>query len=240
MMDRATQSSASSVQSALTVVYINHVLGLFMNIISNPTIHDWIFAPLDVIDVLNFASTCRTARVAFNLFMKRAYKVEIVLRRFLRNPSAFRRLQRETGTLISGSVALQFLERTVYPESDLDLYTHPVHTLDVGRWLIVEEGYSFVPTEMQSPNHFIPHNVSFPWRRTFPRTDVIWSTMRGGVYDSNGIDAVYSFERPCSDGPPIRVQVISAKNNPFQCILGFHSSTHARSLSGLKLTDIRT
>ncbi|KAF9244263.1 hypothetical protein BU15DRAFT_86164 [Melanogaster broomeanus] len=55
----------------------------------------------------------------------------------------------KTSTLISGSNALQFLDRTFYPESDLDIYTHPGHAFEVANFLVESEGYHFVPRDDQ-------------------------------------------------------------------------------------------
>lgn len=59
-----------------------------------------------------------------------------------------RLIQAETGTLISGSTALQFLERKTYPNSDLDIYSPARYSKDVGEFLL-RIGYHFCPRERQ-------------------------------------------------------------------------------------------
>jgi hypothetical protein len=58
----------------------------------------------------------------------------------------FRELQASTGTVISGSTALQFFERTVYSESDLDLYVEHQHCRPMASWLQCI-GYEYIPRQ---------------------------------------------------------------------------------------------
>ncbi|KAI0677691.1 hypothetical protein C8Q78DRAFT_1066155 [Trametes maxima] len=128
-----------------------------------------------------------------------------------------------TGTLISGSTALQFFDRTLYPESDLDLYVHMRHRREVGRWLL-EEGYKFVPSPYQDPRLEI---------------EVVHGMSRGanGIYHIPGVSAILTFTKPApgkqdalSDAAggqeerTLKVQVIVAKNTPMEAILAFHST----------------
>ncbi|KAI0638623.1 hypothetical protein C8Q77DRAFT_1215387 [Trametes polyzona] len=91
-------------------------------------------------------------------------------------------LRSRTGTLISGSCALQFFDRTVYPESDLDLYVHMQHRREVGRWLI-EEGYTYAPMPFQHPvfEAAVVYGMS-------PRDE--------GIYSIPGVSAVFTFTKP--------------------------------------------
>ena len=47
--------------------------------------------------------------------------------RYFADPAAFRELQLRTGLIISGSTALQFLDRTTYEGADLDIYAMKEH-----------------------------------------------------------------------------------------------------------------
>lgn len=58
-------------------------------------------------------------------------------------------MQARLAILISGSNALQFLDSTFYPESDLDLYVWEDSVEEVGHWLMEHEGYSFAPSRDQ-------------------------------------------------------------------------------------------
>jgi hypothetical protein len=187
-------------------------------------VHDRVLANLCPRDIFCFALACTEAREAVLSYMLRVYNVNLLLRRFFDDPLAFRRLQRSTGTLVSGSAALQFMDRTVYPESDLDIYTHPGHAQAIGHWLVKTEGYAFLPTEGQTPRCFDSDTPSFPWRTFSNQADLLLSPSVSGCYRSQSIDAVYSFERTRVREETTRVQIVSARNSPLHCILSFHSS----------------
>ena len=201
---------------------------VLQNLLTRPPVFDIIFSDLSPASLIRFGRTCRLARDAVSVFSKRAFNINQHLSRFFSNPIGFRSLQAKTGTLISGSNALQFLDRTFYPESDLDIYTHPGHAREVGDWLVQKEGYTFLPTATQMHSDFglLSWLVWAPWTLTFPRTDIVWEDMHVTQYRIPGLDDIYSFEKLSQSGyPPLRVQIIAAETAPLQCILGFHSST---------------
>lgn len=91
--------------------------------------------------IFRMRRTCRTAKRAVDDYISRVYNIERQLSRFFSDPVSFRQLQLETGVVISGSMALQFLDRTVYKESDLDLYVIGEHAKTVYKWL-EDAGYT--------------------------------------------------------------------------------------------------
>jgi hypothetical protein len=190
----------------------------------NHTIHDAMFAYTSTLDLISFAHTCVEAREAIQSYNIRVYDIERFLRRFFTDPSGFRQLQRATGTLISGSAALQFMDRTYYPNSDLDIYVHPGHAIAVGRWVTASEGYSFLPSEGQSPDVFETDVPNRPWLPPAPPENIQVDAISTANYRARSIDAVFSFTRPTWTGPASRVQIILTKHSPLQCILSFHSS----------------
>ncbi|KAJ8482370.1 hypothetical protein ONZ51_g5420 [Trametes cubensis] len=159
--------------------------------------------------------------------MDRAFNVNKRLSRYFRDPSAFRSLQARTATVISGSFALQFFDRTFYPESDLDLYVHPNPlVLDVGLYLDTE-GYIFQPQ---------------PWQEETWQAEIeyLCGTMRQPIdeiedpgelstlYPLKSTRAVYTFvQKPAADADtegPRKVQIIVSRSSPLGAILDFHST----------------
>ncbi|KAI0355447.1 hypothetical protein OH77DRAFT_1424945 [Trametes cingulata] len=225
-------------------------------------IYEPIFDASSAATLLRLARTCRTAHHAVAAYTLVAFDVDRLLSRFFPSPSsplstppcssacptppphthteqhararAFRSLQARTGTLVSGSCALQFFARTVYPESDLDLYVHMRHRREVGRWLL-REGYTFVPTAFQDERFEV---------------EVVHGMAQGahGIYRMPGVAGILTFMRPAPreirppsayvdveeeevEGEPqqqqqrmLKVQVIVAKNTPMEAILAFHST----------------
>ncbi|TBU53566.1 hypothetical protein BD310DRAFT_937845 [Dichomitus squalens] len=221
-----------------------------------------IYELLSAAALCRVASTCRTAHASVQSYIGVAFNVDRLLSRFFPSASpgcsatcphdhthteehvrarAFRSLQAATGTLISGSTALQFFDRTFWPESDLDLYVHARHRREVGRWLIAE-GYRFKPTRFQ--DLFEVEIMECLAKRP------------DGIYSMPGVLAVFTFVKPLpglgtprrtptpepveegevislpdssdteEDEEPkeLKVQVIVTKNTPMECILGFHST----------------
>ncbi len=96
--------------------------------------------------MLRYSRTCKTAYYMVQDYMKRAFRVDRLLSRYF-SPAEithFRELQFVTGALISGSTALQFLDRDTYPDSDLDVYVQYRFIRLLTEWL-VEIGYKYKP-----------------------------------------------------------------------------------------------
>ncbi|KZT06562.1 uncharacterized protein LAESUDRAFT_700451 [Laetiporus sulphureus 93-53] len=162
-------------------------------------------------DIIALSRTCKGVRPKTMCFMTRAYDINHHLLRFFDEPTKFRSLQARTGTLISGSFALQFFDRTVYPESDLDLYVHLPRRKEVGHWLLAE-GYSFAPNTKQDPDF---DNA----------VDDERILVRDGIYTMRGVAAVFTFTKKVRDTETeCKVQLVIGSNSPMEIILSFHST----------------
>ncbi|EPQ60361.1 hypothetical protein GLOTRDRAFT_31372 [Gloeophyllum trabeum ATCC 11539] len=203
-----------------------------MEVLSRPPIHDLIFGQLSPAGLVRFSRTCKLAQAGVQSFYNRAFNINRHLSRFFKDPIAFRSLQARTATLISGSSALQFLDRTFYPDSDLDLYVHPGFAREIGRWLIDHEGYEYKPYESQNADFDTQDEVIMkamrdaglaPGQRTFSED---LHPFMNQMYRIPGVETVFSFERlnPNAGEDPLKVQIILASQTPLQCILGFHST----------------
>ncbi|KAI0684234.1 hypothetical protein C8T65DRAFT_593923 [Cerioporus squamosus] len=134
------------------------------------------------------------------------------LAHFFTDPLAFRSLQARTGTVISGSFALSFFERSELPPSGgLDIVLHMRHRREVGRWLL-QAGYHFVPDSHQHPDFEV--TVFNPI-----------SLAPGGLVALDGIASVLTFEK-VSSRPPVKttVKLIVAESAPMEVILSSHST----------------
>ena len=78
--------------------------------------------------------------------MKRVFRVDRLLSRYFNSIEIlrFRKLQYLTGALISGSTAIEFFDRTIYPDSELDVYVELKFARTIADWL-VEIGYKYRP-----------------------------------------------------------------------------------------------
>jgi len=178
--------------------------------------------------VIHLGQTCTTAHMAVNNFVDCAFDIDRHFKAFFVNPLSFRSLQARTGTVVSGSNALQFFDRISYEGSDMDVYIHPGHALEVGVWLMKEEGYTFLPSNSQ---------LGMTFENIVKRDDVDFTAPRSyndhkgppnarnyfDDYRFTGIDGMYNFVR-IIDGSYKKIQVILTKYNPLDVILHFHSS----------------
>lgn len=194
-------------------------------IVLNPIIHEIILSFLTPLEILLLARTCRIAHDVVQNYIPFAFNIDRILSRYFTDPLAFRALQARTGTLISGSSALQFFARTVYPKSDLDLYISPNQLLTVVQWL-VEQGYTFIPRIVQPAS----------WKKAVKKARRIASTtnlhaevLGEEFYTHPSICAVLTLVKPSSsdplqEGSQRKIQCVVGRGNPMRVILAFHSS----------------
>lgn len=80
-------------------------------ILHTPHIYDVIFSALSPDNLIQCSRTSRDMYDATNNFKRRAFDISKHLMLFFRDVTGFRKLQRRTGAVISGSNALQFMDR---------------------------------------------------------------------------------------------------------------------------------
>ena len=175
-----------------------------------------IFSCLSPVDLANFSLTCRTAYNSVKAFSRIAYDIRKLLSRYFPEDQidAFRYLQDRTRTLISGSTALQFFDRTYYEGSDLDLYVEGRHAKEV-LYFIRDKGYVFDPRDGQPKDldDAIDYAADDPYRY---QDDPEYAEL------VNAISAVFNFSQ---NGK--KIQVITSRQteySPLSIILSFHSS----------------
>ncbi|KAK7682829.1 hypothetical protein QCA50_014213 [Cerrena zonata] len=178
-------------------------------VLTNDLIYDIVLSYCTPASFLCLARTCKSAHAAVKSYMQRAFNINRILSRFLTSPLAFRQMQARTGALLSGSAALQFFDRSYYPESDLDIYADFKHRIEVGEFLF-KEGYEFKPEREQSHDFHTAVSAYQP-----PPFD---------NYEFKGVCAVLTFIKKWDDGKAVKAQMIVTKNNPMEAILGFHST----------------
>src|SRR5258705_9274874 len=88
------------------------------------TTDDLILHGLSPAALIKYSQICRTTQAIAECYILREFSLKRVLSRFFSPLEIFslRYFQARTQMFISGSTALQFFNRTFYPESDLDLY----------------------------------------------------------------------------------------------------------------------
>jgi hypothetical protein len=170
-----------------------------------------LFDQLSPANLLRFARCSRAIYHQVLSYIEHTFNIESLLSRFFSDPTSFRTLQARTHTLISGSTALQFFDRSHYVGSDLDLYTPVNHHLEVGHWLI-REGYTYKPGKRQLPSF---------------EAASLQINDKTGFFQYNcwrGVSGIFDFFLTFPDGIEKKVQLIVSTLCPMEVILSFHSS----------------
>jgi hypothetical protein len=188
--------------------------------LDRPAVTNILFDYLSPLTLCRLAVTCKAAHIAVNHFRDANFNINNLLSIFFDNPIGFRSLQAKTATIIAGSAALQFFNRVRYHDTGLDLYTHPGFTKAVGLWLILSEGYTFIPKYPGADPDF--NNVScIEWTP--------WNVSSHNARDARDIYGVihdiYFFQKTKRDGIELRIQIVSTHDTPLQCLLHCHLST---------------
>ncbi|TDL13693.1 hypothetical protein BD410DRAFT_757508 [Rickenella mellea] len=197
---------------------------LLYAILDKPLLTDVLFGHFSAAEIIRMSWTCWAARKSVQSYSSRAWSIDRHLRRFFRDPSAFRSLQAQTGTLISGSNALQFIDRTFYPESDLDIYVFPREHLTVGKWILEEAGmdYAFQPNSSQDPDF---EKAEFAAPDDDDEQDAMDVEDEEAVYRMKGMLGVFTFISQMDDlVAPLKVQMIVTQVCPLDTVLSFHST----------------
>lgn len=96
---------------------------------------------LDIGDIISLTRTCKRLSPLYQELLPSQWNVDRHLQRFVDNPVAFRIMMADCEALVSGSLALQFFERTTWSESDLDVYVNVSRSNDFRQYLCEHEGY---------------------------------------------------------------------------------------------------
>ncbi|KAF9072630.1 hypothetical protein BDP27DRAFT_1320313 [Rhodocollybia butyracea] len=185
------------------------------------TAQDLVIRELSPQDRLYYSLINRECYEIVSSFNRRAFRVEKVLLRFFNQSEIdqFRMIQYHTGTLISGSTALQFFDLTIYEDSDLDLYVDIRYCSPLGKFLL-RIGYQFQPFKYQKSKfdealaEAVSHDIDVRIRRSEDQ-----ESRETWEYETRGIASVFNFIR---DGR--MVQVIVSERCAMDVILAFHST----------------
>lgn len=210
-------------------------------VFKNADIVHRIFAACEAGDMLHFGSMDRAAHESLKEYMLSAYNFDRILSHFVPDTKQFRELQCQTATLISGSQALHFFDRTFDLTAPLDLFLFPGREKEIGEYLL-SIGYKLAPSRDQlstlSEEITRPYEPDLrPWRpytggkRPYNALKVyqLWECTRrsDSLLLQSGILRLYCFTRPDDRrlrvSPHIRLFVSS--DSPIASILRYLPSS---------------
>lgn len=192
------------------------------------TTDDLLFDHLSPPDLLRYSRASKTAHWIVSSYMRRNFNLQKSIGRFFTKNqiSQFRYLQSKSGMLISGSTALQFFERVLYPEFDLDIYVDNRYFKWIAIWL-TNIGYTYesrpgqdLAQALRMTTHVFSRAIKF----LPPSTS---------EYSNFGVASVYNFHK--SDDLDCKIQLITSHHSPLELILKFHSSACSYSIKKMML-----
>jgi len=217
----------SKVLSRLSMLWVSFILlDSKDNVVWNrpSTTDNLIFSCLSPASLANYAKPSRAARGTVGAYMQRTFSLERVLERFFTPPEIyyFRVLQSQTQMFISGSTALQFFDRSLYPNSDLDIYVEYRSRQTIVAWLH-GIGYEFKPRQHRNPN------VTFSLEEEMEVTvepDCTGGSPSAPFFEpkitvGRGVTNVYNYFKY---NPERKIQLITSNHSPLEVVLNFHSS----------------
>lgn len=163
--------------------------------------------------ILALEATSVRAYQTIQTYREEVWNIDAHLSPWFPDPKEFRSLLGDCNAVVSGSHVLQFLERSKYLGSDIDIFISLPGVLRMGLWLRDCLGYKL--------------NWIKPWY--FDATvEALCDRVRRGVI-GGGILTVFEFVRyvgtPSASVIQQRVQLIVVNGEPFQFVaLNFHSS----------------
>lgn len=116
----------------------------------NSVVFDNLCTFLNPRDLFALRATTKQLSDSFDTLFKTQWNINRSLGRFSRDPVQFRSMMAKCDALISGSFALQFFARTVWMDSDLDIYIESYPEVKIktfGEYLAAEEGYALDNTK---------------------------------------------------------------------------------------------
>jgi hypothetical protein len=185
--------------------------------------HDLICRCLSPRDLCALLRVNRHISTQVQAYMRRAYNINRILLTWFDSPDNFRQMQARTGTIISGSQAVQFLERVELTPSrpgseiDFDIYCDHLFAREVVEYLQLQENYVYRPREDQERD--IAEALA-------AAEEGIVDNPAPQAYTGREIAGVFDFSRQPGSK---KIQLITAKSAPLAVILGFHSSKCVKS-----------
>ena len=118
---------------------------LFFQLFSSYPILGMLSKYLSIADIVALTRTHRNLNRVYKDLVANRWNVDQTLRRFVVNAANFRAQMAKYDALVFGSLPLQFFERVVWEESDMDVIIKGKKEADAfGKYLTTVEGYELV------------------------------------------------------------------------------------------------
>ncbi|KAF6742483.1 hypothetical protein DFP72DRAFT_830471 [Ephemerocybe angulata] len=179
-----------------------------------------LFDTIAITDLINLASSSSLLREIANIYKDMTWRIDVFLSTWFKTPLVFRSVLAFTGAVVSGSQAIQFLDRMEPAvSSDLDILTRIGGVLSLVNYL-EEEGYRRVERDAG-------RQEEYPLLADVCALSSTAQFCRGG--GKHGIVAIFDFEkevpREIYGVNRLKVQVVAVVQNPIRHIMFSYHST---------------
>ncbi|KAF7977180.1 hypothetical protein HWV62_4625 [Athelia sp. TMB] len=188
-----------------------------------PTVYRPIFNSSTPGAIHAFARTCKAAHDCVHEYRLSAFNINTHLQHFLPDPIEFRSMQARTGTIISGSNVVQFMDRVRYDEADLDIYVNPGHTIAVGKHMVETQGYRLIDPFVQDDPPVLNERESLQ-HMTVVAIGAAEQVVKAR-YKQRSIHIMFHMQRVTQEGATQRAQVIVTSECVFHTVMNFHSTS---------------
>ncbi|MCJ1295304.1 hypothetical protein MMC34_006866 [Xylographa carneopallida] len=100
------------------------ILNLLTNHEQHYTVFDGICSYLGIAEIIALTRTCKKLSGLYQRLLKTQWNIDRQLRRFVNNPKGFRAQLGRNDALLSGDFALQFFERRVWQDGNMELFAY--------------------------------------------------------------------------------------------------------------------
>ncbi|KAI0012491.1 hypothetical protein F4779DRAFT_614462 [Xylariaceae sp. FL0662B] len=193
----------------------------FQSLLNIYPIRERVMSFLDTKDILRLRQTSWSIRQDI---IANEWNINTKLERFIKHPVGFRSQLGKSDALISGSFALQFLERVVWPESDLDIMVQDGENLEgLARFLTETEGYEMTLSKgLSDEDGYDPGSI----------TDVM--KCRTYFYCKRNSNTFNDFKNSKS-----KIQLVATSGPPLQAILrGYYTTAIVNFISWNKAYSV--
>lgn len=115
---------------------------------------------LPIASILHLTQTCKSLSNLYHVLLPYQWSINHALHRFVKQPTGLRSQLGRCNALISGSFALQYFERVVWNDSDLDIFVQDGRgTGELGLYLAETEGYVLDSTKRRDRSDYIQPDI---------------------------------------------------------------------------------
>ena len=112
---------------------------------------------LPIRDIIALTRTCKGLSKTYQYMLPVQWNIDRTLQRFVNDPYGFRSQMGRYNALVSGSLALQFFERVVWNDSDMDVFmTKGDGATEFARYICRRENYLY--NESKSTDKIYPED----------------------------------------------------------------------------------